>query len=187
MSWSGRGGSVSCSTARRAVVTRSGGTRRPGLRRRSPGILGICRRAVSGVALVMDESAVVARSLFYAASVMVAPVRNRSEAPGRLADLAPHLPALGVTSLRVFGSAGRDAMSEDCDVDILVEFDRPLWGIRVPRSPGRPGADARSPCRPGDSSRNQGADSLGHRAGSRRWGLIPMPAGASPTCLRRLR
>jgi uncharacterized protein len=64
------------------------------------------------------------RGLSYAASVMVAPVRNRSEALERLAHLAPHLLALGVTSLRVFGSAGRDAMTEDSDVDILVEFDR---------------------------------------------------------------
>ncbi len=57
---------------------------------------------------------------------MVAPVRNRSEALGRLADLAPHLLSRGVTSLRVFGSAGRDAMTDESDVDVLVEFDRPV-------------------------------------------------------------
>lgn len=57
---------------------------------------------------------------------MVEPVRNRSEALGRLADLAPHLLSRGVTSLRVFGSAGRDAMTDESDVDILVEFDRPV-------------------------------------------------------------
>ena len=28
--------------------------------------------------------------------------------------------------LRVFGSAGRDAMTDDSDVDILIEFDRPI-------------------------------------------------------------
>jgi uncharacterized protein len=72
------------------------------------------------------SNAVMAWSLSYAASVMVAPVRNRSEALGRLADLAPHLLARGVTSLRIFGSAGRDAMTEDRDVDILVEFGRPV-------------------------------------------------------------
>lgn len=66
------------------------------------------------------------RSLSYAASVMSTPVRNRADALGRLAELAPHLLARGVTSLRVFGSAGRDAMTEDSDVDILVEFDRPV-------------------------------------------------------------
>jgi len=57
---------------------------------------------------------------------MVAPVRNRSEALGRLADLAPQLVSRGVTSLRVVGSAGRDALTDESDVDILVEFDRPV-------------------------------------------------------------
>jgi uncharacterized protein len=61
-----------------------------------------------------------------AASVMVEPVRNRTEALERLADLAPHLLSRGVTSLRVFGSAGRDALTNESDVDILVEFDRPV-------------------------------------------------------------
>jgi hypothetical protein len=56
---------------------------------------------------------------------------------GRLADLAPGLLARGVTSLRIFGSAGRDAMTEDSDVDILVEFRSACWGFRVPRSSGR--------------------------------------------------
>jgi predicted nucleotidyltransferase len=53
---------------------------------------------------------------------MVAPVCNRSEALGRLADLAPDPMVRGVTSLRFFGSAGRDSMTEDSDVDILVEL-----------------------------------------------------------------
>jgi len=57
---------------------------------------------------------------------MSTPVRNRSEALGWLADFAPHLVSRGVTSLRVFGSAGRDAMTDESDVDILVEFDRPF-------------------------------------------------------------
>jgi uncharacterized protein len=62
---------------------------------------------------------------------MVAPVRNRSETLGRLADLAPHLLSRGVTSLRVFGSAGRDATTDDSDVDILVEFDRPVGAFEL--------------------------------------------------------
>lgn len=85
------------------------------------------------------------RSLSYAASVMVAPVRNRSEALRRLADLAPHLLARGVTSLRVFGSAGRDAMTDGSDVDILVEFERPVGAFEfldlqddLARALGRP-------------------------------------------------
>jgi uncharacterized protein len=57
---------------------------------------------------------------------MNAPVRDRSEALGRLADFAPQLQARGVMSLRVFGSAGRDAMTDDSDIDILIEFDRPV-------------------------------------------------------------
>jgi uncharacterized protein len=76
---------------------------------------------------------------------MVAPVRNRSEALGRLADLAPHLLSRGVTSLRVFGSAGRDAMTDESDVDILVEFDRPVGAFEfldlqdeLARTLGRP-------------------------------------------------
>ncbi|MDE0185527.1 MAG: nucleotidyltransferase family protein [Candidatus Poribacteria bacterium] len=31
----------------------------------------------------------------------------------------------GVTNLAVFGSAARDEMSSDSDIDILVRFDRP--------------------------------------------------------------
>ena len=57
---------------------------------------------------------------------MNAPARDRSEALERLAGFAPHLRARGVTSLRVFGSAGRDAMKDESDVDILIAFDRPI-------------------------------------------------------------
>lgn len=54
------------------------------------------------------------------------PVRDRSETLERLADLRPRLKALGVVSVRLFGSAGRDAMDAASDVDVLVEFERPL-------------------------------------------------------------
>lgn len=62
----------------------------------------------------------------YHAGAMTTRARDRSEALGRLADVAPQLRARGVASLRVFGSAGRDAMTDDSDVDILIEFDRPI-------------------------------------------------------------
>ena len=68
----------------------------------------------------------VTKNRSYDAGAMSTPVRNRSEALGRLAEFAPQLVSRGVTSLRVFGSAGRDAMTDESDVDILVEFDRPF-------------------------------------------------------------
>jgi uncharacterized protein len=53
--------------------------------------------------------------------------------------------ARGVTSLRVFGSAGRDAMTDVSDVDILIEFDRPVGAFEfldlqdeLARTLGRP-------------------------------------------------
>ena len=57
---------------------------------------------------------------------MVTPVRNRTETLGRLAAVAPNLQSRGVASLRIFGSAGRDAMTDESDADIVVEFDRPV-------------------------------------------------------------
>jgi len=62
---------------------------------------------------------------------MVTPVRNRSETLGRLAAVAPKLQSRGVASLRIFGSAGRDAMTDESDVDILVEFDRPVGAFEL--------------------------------------------------------
>ena len=46
-----------------------------------------------------------------------------------LAWLAAHWPELterGVARLAVFGSVGRDEARTDSDVDLLVEFDRPV-------------------------------------------------------------
>lgn len=57
---------------------------------------------------------------------MASPVRDRAETLERLAALQPRLRSLGVLSLRLFGSAGRDAMDAASDVDLLVEFDRPV-------------------------------------------------------------
>jgi uncharacterized protein len=57
---------------------------------------------------------------------MAGPVRTRAEALQRLADYQPTLRARGVASLALFGSAGRDQIGTDSDIDILVEFDRPV-------------------------------------------------------------
>ena len=77
------------------------------------------------------QSIEVCRTARYHAITMNAPVRDRSEALGRLAGLAPQLQARGVASLRVFGSAGRDAMTDESDIDILIEFDRPIGAFEV--------------------------------------------------------
>ena len=56
--------------------------------------------------------------------------RTRDET---LSVLRAHLPDLraeyGVRKLAVFGSVARDAAGEDSDVDIIVEFERPI-GLR---------------------------------------------------------
>ncbi len=57
---------------------------------------------------------------------MAVPVRDRTETLERLAGLQLRLQALGVVSLRLFGSAGRDEMDATSDVDLLVEFERPM-------------------------------------------------------------
>ena len=62
----------------------------------------------------------------YTSGTMTVPVRDRTETLERLAELQPQLRALGVVSLRLFGSAGRDAMDATSDVDLLVEFQRPV-------------------------------------------------------------
>lgn len=77
-------------------------------------------------ALVDRHSHAQPRARSYDAVVMVTPVRNRTETLGRLAAVAPNLQSRGVASLRIFGSAGRDAMTDESDVDIVVEFDRPV-------------------------------------------------------------
>lgn len=53
------------------------------------------------------------------------PVRCRSEIEARLAGLRGELAALGVTALHLFGSAARDELARESDVDILVDLERP--------------------------------------------------------------
>jgi predicted nucleotidyltransferase len=57
-------------------------------------------------------------------------MRTRDEALHILRDNLPGLKAdYGVKRLALFGSVGRDSQDEGSDVDIIVEFERPI-GIR---------------------------------------------------------
>ena len=51
---------------------------------------------------------------------------RREEALRRLAGHRDELAAMGAGSLSLFGSVARDEAGPDSDVDILIEFDRPL-------------------------------------------------------------
>jgi predicted nucleotidyltransferase len=51
---------------------------------------------------------------------------RRDEVLARLAAHWPELTERGVARLAVFGSVGRDEARADSDVDLLVEFDRPV-------------------------------------------------------------
>lgn len=57
---------------------------------------------------------------------MTAPIRTRAEALARIAARESELRSMGVMSLELFGSAGRDELNPSSDVDALVEFDRPV-------------------------------------------------------------
>lgn len=51
---------------------------------------------------------------------------TRDEAISRLATSQPELSDLGVRSLSLFGSVARNEATEGSDVDLLVDFDRPV-------------------------------------------------------------
>jgi predicted nucleotidyltransferase len=53
------------------------------------------------------------------------PVADRAEICARIKATRAALAALGVRLVRLFGSAARDALRPDSDVDILIEFDGP--------------------------------------------------------------
>lgn len=55
----------------------------------------------------------------------VRPAADRAEVCARIRTVRGALAALGVRSVRLFGSAARNALRPDSDVDILVEFDGP--------------------------------------------------------------
>jgi hypothetical protein len=49
----------------------------------------------------------------------------RAEIEGRIVEVRGELERLGVRALHLFGSAARDELRADSDVDVLVELDRP--------------------------------------------------------------
>lgn len=51
---------------------------------------------------------------------------NRDQVLRRLAGARAELATLGVRSLDLFGSVARGEASPDSDVDLLVEFDKPI-------------------------------------------------------------
>lgn len=54
------------------------------------------------------------------------PVQSRAEVLAVIAAHAAELRALGVAEAWVFGSAARDELRPDSDVDVLVKLSRPL-------------------------------------------------------------
>ncbi|MFO1039026.1 MAG: nucleotidyltransferase family protein [Geminicoccaceae bacterium] len=53
------------------------------------------------------------------------PATSREDIRRRIDGLAAELSRLGVRSLSLFGSAARDRLEADSDVDVLVEFEGP--------------------------------------------------------------
>jgi predicted nucleotidyltransferase len=51
---------------------------------------------------------------------------TREQVIERLAEARPELATLGVRSLDLFGSVARGESGPDSDVDLLVDFDRPI-------------------------------------------------------------
>ncbi len=56
---------------------------------------------------------------------MSAACGSRAEIEERLAGVRGELERLGVRALHLFGSAARDELRADSDVDVLVDLDRP--------------------------------------------------------------
>lgn len=51
---------------------------------------------------------------------------TRDQVLRRLSDARPEIVSLGVRSLELFGSVARGEAGPNSDVDLLVEFDRPI-------------------------------------------------------------
>jgi len=51
---------------------------------------------------------------------------DRQTVLNRIAEDRPALTAMHVKSLELFGSVARGSAGEDSDIDLLVEFDRPV-------------------------------------------------------------
>jgi uncharacterized protein len=58
---------------------------------------------------------------------------RRDEVLRMLAEHRQEITAIGVKSLAVFGSVARDEAGPDCDVDILIEVNRPFGLFQLVR------------------------------------------------------
>ncbi len=52
-------------------------------------------------------------------------MNSRDEILSRIRALLPSLSRLGAEHVRLFGSAARDELREDSDIDVLVDFKQP--------------------------------------------------------------
>ena len=57
---------------------------------------------------------------------MATPVQSRADALDRIAHNRAVLRAHGIATIAIFGSASRDQMAPESDVDVLVEFEHPV-------------------------------------------------------------
>jgi uncharacterized protein len=55
----------------------------------------------------------------------MAGMNSRDDVMTRIRSLLPALSSLGAEDVRLFGSAARDELQEDSDIDVLVEFRQP--------------------------------------------------------------
>jgi predicted nucleotidyltransferase len=62
---------------------------------------------------------------------------TRDEVRRRLSERRAELATLGVRSLEIFGSVARGESGPDSDVDLLVDFDRPVGLFHFFRVKGR--------------------------------------------------
>lgn len=51
---------------------------------------------------------------------------NRAELLGKLRELKPWLESHGISRVRIFGSYARDEARPDSDIDLLVDFSKPV-------------------------------------------------------------
>lgn len=58
---------------------------------------------------------------------------SRDEVLGRISEVKAELARFHVRSLSVFGSVARDEATDESDVDLLVEFERPVGLIEFVR------------------------------------------------------
>jgi hypothetical protein len=75
------------------------------------------------------------------------PMTAREDVLARIGQAAPELRAHAVKELWLFGSAAREQLNADSDIDILVDFTAPVTLFEFARLRPPPGVVARSPRR----------------------------------------